>query len=78
MTDIFYLNRQTRENMRLARKCILKTYEMVKLGRDAAALRYANRAVEAYDLALRQARQPNGMIPYIPTFDRPNHAGDAA
>lgn len=78
MADIFYLTKQTRDNMKLARKCILKTYEMVKRGRDAAALRYANRAVEAYDLAIRQARQPDGRIPYVPTFDRPSHAGDAA
>jgi len=78
MADIFYLNKQTRDNMKLARKCILKTYEMVKQGRDKAALRYANRAVEAYDLAMRQARQPDRGSPYIPFFNRLSHAGDAA
>jgi hypothetical protein len=78
MADIFYLNKQTRANMKLARKCILKTYEMVRQGRDKAALRYANRAVDAYDLAIQQARQPDRGNPPIPFFTRPSHAGDAA
>lgn len=66
--------------MKLARTCILKTYELVRQGRDKAALRYANRAVEAYDRAMRQARQPqqSGDRPYLPFFSRPNRAGDAA
>ena len=78
MADIFYLNKQTRANMKLARKCILKTYEMVRQGRDKAALRYANRAVDAYDLAIQQARQPDRGNPSIPFFTHPSHAGDAA
>ena len=78
MADIFYLTKHTRDNMKLARRCILKTYDMVKQGRDKAALRYANRAVEAYDLAIKQSRQPDQAIPYIPFFNRPSHAGDAA
>lgn len=77
MAEIFYLNRQTRDNMILARRCILKTYEMVRLGREKAALRFANRAVEAFDLAMQQSRQPH-RIPQIPFFSRPGHTGDAA
>ena len=78
MADIFYLTKQTRDNMKLARRCILKTYELVKQGREKAALRYANRAVEAFDLAMRQAREPEQGISYIPFFNRPSPAGDAA
>lgn len=77
MAEIFYLNRKTRDSMKLARRCILKTYEMVKQGRDEAALRYANRAVEAFDFAMQQSRVPHH-VPQIPFFSRPGFSGDAA
>ena len=78
MADILYLNKGTRDNMKLARRCILKTYEMVRQGRDKAALRYANRAVDAYELAMKQARQPEPIVSYIPFFSRTSSVGDAA
>ncbi len=78
MADIFYLNPQTRANMRLARQCILKTYEMVRQGRDKAALKFANRAVEAFDIAMKKSREPEHGFLFIPPVRGHGRAGDAA
>ncbi|MDE2029087.1 MAG: hypothetical protein KGI97_00825 [Alphaproteobacteria bacterium] len=78
MADIFYLNKQTRDNMRLARQCILKTYDLVRQGREKTALRFANRAVEAFDLAMRKSREPEQDFLFIPPVVRPGSTGDAA
>lgn len=78
MAEIFYLNPQTRTNMRLARQCILKTFEMVRQGRDKSALKFANRAVEAFDLAMKKSREPGHGFLFTPPIRDHGRAGDAA
>jgi hypothetical protein len=78
MAEIYYLNQPTRDYMKLARKNILKTYELVRQGHEKAAYRCANRAVEAYDMAMQKSREPGLCFSFKTFFSRHSHTGDAA
>lgn len=57
MAEIFYLNKPTRDNMKTARKYLFKCFARVKAGNDKEALRFANKAVAAYEAAMKTRQQ---------------------
>lgn len=78
MAEIFFLNRQTRDYMKLARKNILKTYRLLQEGREAAAQRCARRAVQAHDMAIMKAEEPSSVAALLSYLKSVPDNGDAA
>lgn len=77
MAEIYYLTKQTRDYMKLARKNILKTYRLVSEGREAAAYRCASRAVQAHSMAIQKAQEPSSVAALISFLKNVRSNGDA-
>jgi hypothetical protein len=57
MAEILYLNKPTRDSMKSAREYLFKCFDRVKAGKEQDALRFANKAVAAYEAAMNATRQ---------------------